>query len=52
VLECELVPELGPGATTIESWRCDYNRERPHSALDYRTPNEFAALLAPAAEQI
>ena len=37
--------------TTIESWRCDYNGERPHSALDYRTPNEFAALLAQSAEQ-
>jgi putative transposase len=28
----------------IESWRDDYNRVRPHSALGYRTPNEFAAL--------
>ena len=36
---------------TIESWRCDYNGERPHSSLDYRTPNEFAALFAHAAEQ-
>jgi putative transposase len=30
----------------IENWRGDYNRARPHSALDYLTPNEFAALLA------
>jgi putative transposase len=42
---------LAQARTTIESWRCDYNGERPHSALDYRTPNEFAALLAQTAEQ-
>jgi putative transposase len=27
----------------ISFWRDDYNRRRPHSSLDYRTPNEFAA---------
>ena len=27
----------------IAIWREDYNRVRPHSALDYRTPDEFAA---------
>ena len=31
---------------TIESWRQDYNGVRPHSALRYQTPNEFAALIA------
>ena len=30
----------------IESWRQDYNEVRPHSALRYQTPNEFAALIA------
>lgn len=30
----------------VESWRTDYNRSRPHSALGYQTPNEFAALVA------
>jgi putative transposase len=30
----------------IEAWRDHYNRVRPHSALDYRTPLEFAALRA------
>ena len=25
---------------TIEAWRIDYNQERPHSSLDYRTPEE------------
>src|SRR5947209_15579633 len=27
----------------IESWRTDYNEARPHSALRYATPNEFAS---------
>ena len=26
---------------TIEAWRQDYNRARPHSALGYRPPEEF-----------
>lgn len=26
----------------IERWRIEYNRDRPHSSLDYRTPAEFA----------
>lgn len=33
---------------TIEEWRQDYNEERPHSALDYLTPMEFAARCASA----
>lgn len=28
----------------IACWRQDYNEERPHSSLNYRTPAEFAAL--------
>lgn len=31
---------------TIESWRQDYNEQRPHSALAYRTPQEFASVFA------
>ena len=27
----------------VESWRDDYNKERPHSALNNLTPEEFAA---------
>lgn len=27
----------------IEDWRQHYNAVRPHSSLNYRTPNEFAA---------
>jgi len=30
-------------------WRRDYNHQRPHSALDDRTPAEFAATCALAA---
>ena len=26
---------------TLETWRQEYNCERPHSGLDYRTPEEF-----------
>lgn len=29
----------------IAAWREEYNGERPHSSLDYRTPNEFAETL-------
>ena len=28
--------------TKIEAWLRDYNEVRPHSALDWRTPHEFA----------
>jgi putative transposase len=37
---------LAKARTHIHAWRNDYNQARPHSALAYRTPNEFAALLA------
>jgi putative transposase len=29
----------------IKAWRDEYNGERPHGSLGYRTPNEFAAIL-------
>ena len=29
----------------IAAWRNDYNEQRPHSSLNYRTPKEFAALI-------
>ena len=31
----------------VEAWRCDYNQQRPHSALGNRTPQEFAAAQPP-----
>jgi putative transposase len=33
---------LDDARETIESWRIDYNQLRPHSALGYLTPEEFA----------
>lgn len=30
---------------TLASWRQEYNCERPHSSLDYRTPMEFKLAL-------
>lgn len=39
---------LADAREKIEAWRVDYNTERPHSSLSYRTPQEFAAArLAP-----
>jgi putative transposase len=32
--------------TKIEAWRRDYNASRPHTALGYLTPQEFAARAA------
>jgi putative transposase len=32
---------LADARHTVEAWRRDYNRERPHSALGYRPPEEF-----------
>ncbi|RCS56970.1 integrase core domain-containing protein [Parvibium lacunae] len=26
----------------IEAWRHDYNTQRPHSAIGYQTPDQFA----------
>ena len=31
---------------TLEQWREEYNCERPHSSLDYRTPREFSIAMA------
>ena len=35
---------LAAARALIAAWRRDYNEQRPHSALGYRTPSEFAAL--------
>ena len=34
-------PTLNDVRCTLAAWRDDYNCERPHSSLDYRTPREF-----------
>lgn len=33
---------LAEARRLIEAWRIDYNEVRPHSSLDYQTPEEFA----------
>jgi putative transposase len=33
---------LAEARRIIEAWRIDYNEVRPHSSLDYQTPEEFA----------
>ena len=35
---------LAEARIRISAWRRDYNEHRPHSALNYRTPAEFAAM--------
>ena len=35
---------LADARRKIEAWRMEYNGERPHSSLAYRTPNEFAKI--------
>ena len=37
--------DLEDAKSTIETWRIDYNTCRPHSALGYATPEEFASSL-------
>lgn len=34
---------LADARNQLEAWRVDYNTERPHSSLAYRTPAEFAS---------
>ncbi len=34
--------DLDDAREIIEAWRIDYNNRRPHSALGYTTPGEFA----------
>jgi putative transposase len=42
-LNVEVFFTLGGARHTLALWREDYNQHRPHSALDDRTPAEFAA---------
>ena len=35
---------LGRARQNIEHWRLDYNGQRPHGSLAYRTPDEFAGI--------
>ena len=42
-LNANWFPTMSEAKRKIEAWREEYNRERPHSSLGYRTPEEFAA---------
>jgi putative transposase len=42
--------DLDDARTKIETWRIDYNKVRPHSALGNRTPAEYTARAALAAQ--
>jgi hypothetical protein len=46
--EGELVPQPLRRAAKISDWRKEHNEVRPHSSLDYRTPNEFAQAIKKA----
>jgi putative transposase len=41
-LNRELFGTLAEARVVLESWRVEYNERRPHSALGYQTPGEFA----------
>jgi putative transposase len=43
-LNAEWFPTRREAVVVIEAYRRHYNEARPHSALGYRTPSEFAAL--------
>jgi putative transposase len=47
LLKREVFTSLLEAKVLVEEYRNHYNRERPHSALCYRTPAEFAASCAP-----
>lgn len=40
--------DLGEARGLIEDWREDYNTNRPHGSLDYRTPAEYVRHIATA----
>ena len=43
-LNPNLFVNLNDARRKIEAWRNEYNGERPHSSLAYRTPDEFAKI--------
>lgn len=42
-LQREWLQSLLEAQVVIETWRLHYNTQRPHSSLDYQTPEAFAA---------
>lgn len=43
-----LFTTLAQARVALGCWRADYNNERPHSQLGWKTPSEFAFTLSPA----
>ena len=43
LLDREMFTSLAEAKVLVEDYRLDYNHRRPHSALGYQTPAEFAA---------
>ena len=43
LLNREIFVTLREAQVVLEAWRCEYNEDRPHSSLGYRTPAEYAA---------
>lgn len=41
-LNREIFATLAEARVILESWRVEYNEQRPHSSLGYQTPGEFA----------
>jgi putative transposase len=48
LLDAELFGNVAEARKLSEPWRREYNQERPHSALGYATPAEFARRCTPA----
>ena len=49
LLDAEVFENVAAAQSLAANWRSDYNHHRPHSALGYRTPAEFAAGCAASA---
>jgi putative transposase len=43
ILDANLFFSMEPVYEVTQPWKEDYNQERPHEALNYNTPNEYAA---------
>jgi len=46
--EVATVLSLADAQARMDDWRKDYNEQRPHSALENRTPKEFAKIFSQA----